>query len=266
MPVIGERGSRPLKSYNERRGGMSAKIEAKAVTKRFGEHLALDRLSLEIAPGEIFGMIGPNGAGKTTFLRILTGYWLPSEGDVFVDGRSVTRERSRVQARLGYACEQPRLYLDHRVETFLRMMGELRGLGGPALRAAVEREIERFALAEVRRRTIGVLSKGFRQRVSLAQALLHQPSLLVIDEPTVGLDPRQQLELRRTLQSLGGRHTLVLCTHLLREAETCCDRVALIDRGRLVRMASREELAAAGTLERLFLQATRLAGPAGLDA
>jgi ABC-2 type transport system ATP-binding protein len=235
---------------------MSATIEAKEVSKRFGSHLALDRLSLEVPPGEAFGLIGPNGAGKTTFLRILTGYRLPSAGDIVVDGLSVARERAQVQARLGYACEQPRLYLDHRVETFLRLMGELRGLGGPRLRAAVEREIERFALGEVRRRPIAVLSKGFRQRVSLAQALLHDPALLVIDEPTVGLDPRQQLELHQTLRSLAGLHTLILCTHQLREAESCCDRVGLIDRGRLVGMASREELRAGGTLERLFLRAT----------
>jgi ABC-2 type transport system ATP-binding protein len=242
---------------------MSAKIEIRGVSKRFGEHVALDALSLEIAPGEVFGLIGPNGAGKTTFLRILTGYWLPSEGDVYVDGCSVVRERARVQEKLGYACEQPKLYMDHRVDTFLRFLGELRGLGGARLRAAVDREIERFALGEVRRRPIRVLSRGFRQRVSLAQALLHEPPVLVIDEPTVGLDPRQQLELRRTLQSLGGRHTLILSTHQLREAEACCDRVALLDRGRLVRVASGPELGSGGSLEPLFLEATRREEDAG---
>jgi ABC-2 type transport system ATP-binding protein len=242
---------------------MSAKIVVRGVGKRFGQRDALADLSLEVSPGEVFGLIGPNGAGKTTFLRILTGYWLASEGDVHVDGFSVSRERARVQERLGYACEQPRLYADHRVETFLRFMGELRGLGGGRLRTAVEREVERFALGEVRRRPIAVLSRGFRQRVSLAQALLHEPPLLVIDEPTVGLDPRQQLELRRTLQSLGGRHTLLLCTHQLAEAEACCDRVGLLDRGRLVQVAGREELGTGGRLERLFLQATGLAAPAG---
>src|SRR5215510_5109222 len=113
---------------------MSAKIEAQRVSKRFGSLVALDALSLEIAPGEVFGIIGPNGAGKTTFLRILTGYWLASSGDVFVDGISVTRDRFKVQARLGYACEQPKLYGDHRVDSFLRMMGELRGLSGESLR------------------------------------------------------------------------------------------------------------------------------------
>ena len=235
---------------------MGARIEAKEVTKRFGEHIALSTLTLEIAPGEVFGIIGPNGAGKTTFLRILTGYWLPSTGDVFVDGTSVVHDRFAVQRRLGYVCEQPKLYHDHGVRTFLRLMGELRGLKRDALDEAVERAIVRFGLQEVQRRRIGVLSKGFRQRVSLAQALLHDPPLLVIDEPTVGLDPRQQIELRRMIQSLGSRHTVLLCTHQLLEAEVCCDRVALLDRGKLVQIATAEELRSGGSLEELFLAQT----------
>jgi ABC-type Na+ transport system ATPase subunit NatA len=182
---------------------MGAKIEAKEVTKRFGHHIALSNFSLEIDEGEIFGIIGPNGAGKTTFLRILTGYWLPSSGDVCIDGLSVVKNRFTVQKRLGYVCEQPKLYTDHGVRTFLRMMGELRGLKGVALDEAIEQAIERFGLEEVQRRRIGVLSKGFRQRVSLAQALLHDPPLIVIDEPTVGLDPRQQIELHRMIQARG---------------------------------------------------------------
>jgi ABC-2 type transport system ATP-binding protein len=136
------------------------------------------------------------------------------------------------------------------------MMGELRGLKGAALDEAIEQAIERFGLEEVQRRRIGVLSKGFRQRVSLAQALLHDPPLIVIDEPTVGLDPRQQIELRRMIQALGGHHTVLLSTHHLREAEVCCDRVALLDRGRLVQIATAEEVEMGGTLETLFLELT----------
>ncbi len=236
---------------------MGAKIEAKEVSKRFGGHVALSSLSLEVREGEIFGIIGPNGAGKTTFLRILTGYWLPSSGDVYVDGLSVVRNRFAVQAQLGYVCEQPKLYRDHSVRTFLRMMGELRGLKRADLGTAVERAIERFELEEVVRRPIAVLSKGFRQRVSLAQAMIHDPALIVIDEPTVGLDPRQQIELRSMIQSLGGQHTVVLCTHQLREAEVCCERVALLDRGRLVQIATAEEVQTGGSLEALFLDLTR---------
>jgi ABC-2 type transport system ATP-binding protein len=234
---------------------MSAKIEAKAVTKRFGDHVALDDFSLEIAPGEVFGLIGPNGAGKTTFLRILTGYWLPTSGDVWVDGVSVVESRTTVQERLGYVCEQPKLYLDHGVEVFLRLMGNLRGIPKAELSDAVERGIERFGLHEVRRRRIGVLSKGFRQRVSLAQALLHDPALIVIDEPTVGLDPRQQIELRHIIESFGGNHTVLLCTHQLPEAEATCDRVALLDRGKLVQIATAEEIRAGHSLEELFREA-----------
>jgi ABC-2 type transport system ATP-binding protein len=232
---------------------MSAKIEAQRVSKRFGSVVALDALSLEIAPGEIFGIIGPNGAGKTTFLRILTGYWLASEGDVRVDGISVTHERFRVQARLGYACEQPKLYADHRVDTFLRMMGQIRGLSRETLRESVALSVERFGLEPVLKRRIGVLSKGFRQRVALAQALLHDPDVLVVDEPTVGLDPAQQIELRRILAGFRGRHTVILCTHQLHEAEMVCDRVALLDRGQLAALATADEIRAGGSLEALFL-------------
>jgi ABC-2 type transport system ATP-binding protein len=209
-----------------------------------------------VQAGEIFGLIGPNGAGKTTLLRILTGYWLPTSGDIRVDGISVVQSPSRVQARLGYVCEQPKLYGDHRVRTFLRLMGELRGIPRRELDGAIERAVERFGLEEVLRRRIGVLSKGFKQRVSLAQALLHDPPVLVIDEPTVGLDPRQQIELRRILQGLGGHHTVLLCTHQLSEAEACCDRIGLIHRGQLVQIATVEAVRESGSLEKLFLQAT----------
>jgi ABC-2 type transport system ATP-binding protein len=235
---------------------LSAKVEAKRVTKRFGELVALDDFSIEIGGGEIFGLIGPNGAGKTTFLRLLTGYWLPTSGELYVDGRSVVTDRGAVQERLGYACEQPKLYVDHRVDSFLRLMGELRGLERAQLAEAVDRSVARFGLEEVRRRRIGLLSKGFRQRVSLAQAMLHDPPLLVVDEPTVGLDPRQQIELRRIIQALGGAHTVVLCTHQLREAEAVCDRVALLHRGRLRTITSADEVRAGSSLERLFLEST----------
>ena len=232
---------------------MSAKIEAQRVGKRFGSVVALDSLSLEISAGEVFGLIGPNGAGKTTFIRILTGYWLASEGDVRVDGVSVTRQRFRVQARLGYACEQPKLYADHRVDTFLHFMAELRGLSGARLRGAVDLAVQRLGLEPVVRRHIGVLSKGFRQRVALAQAILHEPAVLVVDEPTVGLDPAQQIELRRILAGFKGQHTVILCTHQLHEAELLCDRVALLDAGRLAALATADEIKSGGSLEELVL-------------
>ena len=232
---------------------MSARIEARNVTKQFGDHFALRNFSLDVTPGEIFGLIGPNGAGKTTFLRILTGYWLPTEGDIQVDGISVVSNPQAVRQRVGYAPEQPKLYADHRVDSFLRLMAELRGLRGVACQEAVERGIQQFDLETVRRRRIGVLSKGFRQRVSLAQALLHEPPLLVIDEPTVGLDPAQQIALRQIIQGLGGDHTVMLCTHQLSEAEACCNRVLLLRGGRSRRIATAQELASGKPLEELFL-------------
>ncbi len=232
---------------------MSAKVEARNVVKRFGDLVALSDFNLEIAPGEVFGLIGPNGAGKTTFLRVLTGFWLPTSGDVFVDGLSIVKQRFEVQKRIGYACEQPRLYTDHTVKSFLRMIGELRGISGVELNEAVDKSVERFELQPVYRRRIGVLSKGFRQRVSLAQAMLHDPELIVVDEPTVGLDPAQQIELRDIILSFRGRHTVLLCTHQLREAEFCCDRVALLDRGQLVKVSSAAEISQVGGLEELFL-------------
>jgi len=232
------------------------KIEALEVTKRFGEQTALASFSIEVAPGEIFGLIGPNGAGKTTFLRILTGYWLPTSGDIRVDGLSVIENPYPVKERMGYAAEQPKLYMDHTVEGFLRLMGEIRGLARDERKERIERMIQRFGLQPLRRRRIAVLSKGFRQRVSLAQALLHSPSLLVIDEPTVGLDPRQQIELREVIQSLRGEYTVVLSTHQLREAAVCCDRVALLDGGKLVQIARTCDLPDTESLEALFLQVT----------
>lgn len=232
---------------------MSARIEAREVSKQFGDHVALRNFSLEVEPGEVFGLIGPNGAGKTTFLRILTGYWLPTSGEVSVDGVSVVDQPERVRARIGYAPEQPKLYGDHRVDSFLRLMANLRGLRGDLREDAIERAIVRFDLEEVRRRRIGVLSKGFRQRVSLGQALLHEPPLLVIDEPLLGLDPSQQIDLRRLIQELGGDHTVLLCTHQLGVAEACCDRVVMLDRGEALRVASPQELGPGQTLEALFL-------------
>ena len=240
---------------------MSAKIEARNLCKRFGEVVALDDFSLTVDPGEVFGLIGPNGSGKTTFLRILTGYWLPSSGDVLVDGVSVTERRFSVQQRIGYACEQPALYADHTVKSFLHFMGELRGLRAAALRQAIARSVERFGLEPVVSRRIGVLSKGFRQRVSLAQALLHEPPLLVIDEPTVGLDPAQQLELRHIIQSLRGGHTVLLCTHQLQEA-AACDRVALLRAGRLAHIATADEIREGPILEQLFVESVEPGVPA----
>lgn len=218
----------------DRRSG--ARVEATALTRRFGPNTALDRLSLTIEPGEAFGLLGANGAGKTTFIRLITGYLIPTAGAVTVDGFSPVTHPGQVHARLGYVAETTRLYADLRVEQFLRFAGAVHGLSGPRLAHAVTSSIERFSLAGVARRLVGNLSKGFQQRVSLAQAFLHEPALLIVDEPTSGLDPLQQAEVDEILAGLRGERTLILCTHDLSEARRLASRVAVLRQGRLVAM------------------------------
>jgi ABC-2 type transport system ATP-binding protein len=220
------------------------RIDARDLTRRFGDHLALDRLTLAIEPGETFGLLGANGAGKTTFIRLVTGYLAPSSGAVTVDGLSPVRDARAVHARMGFVGETSRLYPELRVRGFLCFAGGARGLAGPALAEAVERTLERFGLGPVARRPIGQLSKGFQQRVSLAQAFLHDPALVIVDEPTSGLDPLQQEEARALLGSAPGRRTVVLCTHDLAEARALAGRVAVLRAGRLVALGPTAEVLA----------------------
>ena len=224
----------------ERRGG--AVVEATALTRRFGPNTALDRLSLRIEPGETLGLLGANGAGKTTFIRLITGYLIPSEGTVTVDGFSPVTRPDAVHARLGYVAETSRLYPDLRVARFLRFAGAVHGLSGDALEEALERCLERFSLRGVAHRLVGNLSKGFQQRVSLAQAFLHEPALLIVDEPTSGLDPLQQDEVDAVLSGLRGERTVILCTHDLSEARALATRVAVLRQGRLVASGPTEEV------------------------
>lgn len=218
------------------------RVVARDLSRRFGDHLALDRLCLEIEPGETFGLLGANGAGKTTFIRLVTGVLLPSSGSVHVDGLSPAKDPRGVQQKLGYVTETSRLYPELRVRGFLRFAGGARGLKGDALDAAVARILLRFDLESVCDRLVGNLSKGFQQRVSLAQAFLHDPPLLIVDEPTGGLDPLQQDEVRSILGDLRGERTVILCTHDLDEARRLTSRVAILAGGRLRRMGPTEEV------------------------
>ena len=211
-----------------------AAIEAVALTRRFGERSALAGIDLRIAAGEAFGLLGANGAGKTTFIRLLTGYLIPSSGSVTVDGSSPISDARAVHERIGFVAETSRLYPELRVRGFLRFAGGVRGLAGTPLRDAVDRAIARFMLEDVALRPIGNLSKGYQQRVNLAQAFLHDPALLIVDEPTAGLDPLQQAEVRRELREAAGLRTVLLCTHDLGEARELTTRVAVLSRGRLV--------------------------------
>ena len=229
-----------------------ARIEARGLGRRFGPHVALDNVSLSVEPGECFGLLGANGAGKTTFIRLLTGFLVPSSGVLTVDGVSPAREPGTVQARLGYVPESPRLYPELRVRDFLAFAAGLRGFRGGARRRAVAESLARFRLEPVDRRLIGHLSRGYRQRVSLAQAFLHDPTLVVVDEPSAGLDPVQREEVREILAELGGRCSLVLCTHDLGEARALSDRCGVLRRGTLVALGDSEDLLGGGNPLSLF--------------
>ncbi len=215
-----------------RRAG--AGVIARALSRRFGDRVALDRVDLQIAPRARFALLGANGAGKTTFLRLLTGFLLPTSGALTVDGISPARNPQAVHRRIGFAMEAARLYPEARVRGLLRFLGNARDLRGRALEHAVDRVIERFELASVASRRIGNLSKGFERRVALAQAFLAQPPLLVLDEPTHGLDPAQRNLVREILRGLEAERTLILCTHDLDEARALSDRAGVLDAGRLV--------------------------------
>ncbi len=209
-------------------------IEARELSRRFGPHVAVDRLSLSIPARTTFGLLGANGAGKTTFIRMVAGFLLPSAGWLRVEGLSPATRPSAVQARIGFVMETSRLYAELRVRSFLRFMGGARGLRGERLDAAVEAVLARFHLEAVCRRRIGNLSKGFQQRVSLAQAFLHDPPLVIVDEPTGGLDPLQRGDVHSILRGFEGERTVLVCTHDLEEAERLTSRVAVMHAGRLV--------------------------------
>ncbi len=231
-----------MESGSSETGAGGARVEAIALTRRFAEHVALQPLDLEIPKGEAFGLLGANGAGKTTFIRMVTGILLPSGGDVLVDGHSAARDPAEVRKRIGFVAETSRIYPDLRVRAFLRFVGASRDLAGTDLDQAIETAIARFQLEDVAGRWIGQLSKGYQQRVSLAQAFLHEPPLLIVDEPTSGLDPLQQAEVRQVLAALEGHHTLILCTHDLSEARELTRRAAVLHKGRLVTVGSTAEV------------------------
>jgi len=222
----------PATAGAERRSGVA--VEAQGLTRRFGPHVALDGLDLRIGPGEAFGLLGANGAGKTTFIRLVTGFLLPSAGTVTVDGITAAADPSGVSARIGFVAETTRLYPELRVGTFLRFAGGARGLSGSRLAEQIDAGVARFQLESSLNRPLGHLSKGLQQRVNLAQAFLHDPPLMIVDEPTSGLDPLQQEEVRSVLRALRGERTLILCTHDLGEARELTERVAVLSRGKLV--------------------------------
>ena len=208
-------------------------IEATDLSRRYGDYLAVDDVSFAVDEGEIVGILGPNGAGKTTTLRMITGFLPPSSGRIMVNGKDLLDDPVTARRDLGYLPEQVALYPDMRVSEYLAYRARLEGLGGSGGRR-IDDVVERCLLDDVRDQIIGTLSKGYRQRVGLATAILHEPKVLVLDEPTVGLDPGQIIAIRELILDLSRESTLLLSTHILPEVELLCDRVMIIDRGRIV--------------------------------
>jgi ABC-2 type transport system ATP-binding protein len=222
-----------------------AVVSLEGLSKRYGPHLAVDGVSFDVGQREVMGLLGPNGSGKTTILRILTGYLRPSAGTVRVAGFDVVRDGRAARRRVGYVPEDAPLYPHMRVNEFLEFMGRLRGLDGSTLRAAIGAASERLALRDVAETIIGRLSRGYRQRVCLAQAVLHGPDLLVLDEPTNGLDPRQIIEFRELIRGLADQCSIVVTSHILAEIARLADRVAILLGGRLLAV---RPLGAAGSI------------------
>ena len=209
-------------------------ITVQHITKRYGSHVAIEDVTFDVKQGEILGFLGPNGAGKTTTMRIITCFMPPSSGRVEVAGFDCLEHPQEVKKRIGYLPETPPLYQEMTVTEYLRFVAELKRLPTSRIHGRMAQVIEQLGLGEVSHRVISHLSKGFRQRVGLAQALIHDPPVLILDEPTVGLDPKQIIEIRELIRSLAGSHTIILSTHLLSEATTICDRVVIIHRGHIV--------------------------------
>jgi ABC-2 type transport system ATP-binding protein len=209
-------------------------ITVKGLTKRYARNTAVDHISFEIQKGQIVGFLGPNGAGKTTTMRMLTCFMPPTAGTAIVAGFDVLEEPMEVKKRIGYLPETPPLYPEMMTGEYLSFVGSLKGLRGAELKQRIDYVSERCAVADVRNKQLGKLSKGYRQRVGLAQSIIHNPEVLILDEPTAGLDPKQINETRDLIKSLAGDHTIILSTHILPEVEQICEQVIIISKGKLV--------------------------------
>jgi len=217
-------------------------IKVQGLTKRYARTVAVDNISFEVEKGQIVGFLGPNGAGKTTTMRVLTCYLPPTAGTATVAGFDVMESPMEVKRHIGYLPETPPLYPEMEVTEYLTFVGRLKGITASDVSRRVNEVTERCAVGDVRNKLIGKLSKGYRQRVGLAQAIIHNPDVLVLDEPTAGLDPKQIIETRDLIKHLAGDHTIILSTHILSEVEHSCDRVVIINKGKLVATDSVENL------------------------
>lgn len=224
-------------------------LEVKNLTKKYGENTAVENLSFTADKGHIYGFLGPNGAGKSTTMNIITGYLAPSEGSVAIDGIDILKEPVKAKRRVGYLPEIPPVYPDMTVNEYLMFAAELKKINKAERADEINRILEKVHIKEVKGRLIKNLSKGYRQRVGLSQALIGNPPLIILDEPTVGLDPLQIIEIRQLIKELEGEHTVILSSHILQEISAVCDHIMIISRGRLVASDTPERLSENGSPE-----------------
>ena len=237
-------------------------IKVNSLTKSYGKNRGIDNISFEIPEGEIVGFLGPNGAGKTTTMNILTGYLTADTGTVEIAGIDMLKQPNEAKKHIGYLPEQPPLYQAMTVAEYLNFVYELKGIKAPEREQHINKICEVIGITDVYKRVIGHLSKGYRQRVGLAQALIGDPDILVLDEPTVGLDPRQIVEIRNVIKDMGKKRTIILSTHILPEVSAICERVLVISNGVIVADDKPENLSGSAIGERSFI--VRIAGPSGV--
>ena len=217
-------------------------IEVTNLTKKYGSHTAVDHLSFRVEKGQIYGFLGPNGAGKSTTMNIITGYLAATEGTVTINGKDIQKEPEEAKKNIGYLPEQPPVYMDMTVLEYLRFAADLKKIPAQNKKAQIEEVMRKTGIEEMKNRLIKNLSKGYRQRVGLAQAILGDPAVIILDEPTVGLDPRQIIEIRELIRSLGEKHTVILSSHILSEVSAVCDHIMIISHGKLAASDSPEGL------------------------
>ena len=228
-------------------------IEASDLQRFYGNHIAVDSVNLELKAGEVLGLLGPNGAGKSTILQMLSGTLAPHAGTILINGIDLKERPTEARSHIGYLPETPPLYKDMTIREYLNYCGKLHGLKGKPLKTSVESAIDDCQLGELQKRLIGNLSKGYQQRTGIAQAILHRPPLIILDEPTVGLDPLQLEQIRNLVRELGKSHGIILSTHILQEVDAVCERVQIINKGKTVLNESLDSLRQRGqSLEDFF--------------
>ena len=237
-------------------------LAAEGLSRFYSEHCAVDNLDLKLNKGEVLGLLGPNGAGKSTTMQMLTGNLAPSRGSILINGIDLLEHPKAAKKHLGYLPEQPPVYRDLTVMEYLDYCARLHGLKGKERSQAIQQAQERCSLVEVSKRLIGNLSKGYKQRIGIAQAILHNPSVVILDEPTVGLDPLQIREIRKLIRDLGKEHSVILSTHILPEVQAVCDRVQILNRGKTV---FNDSLKGVESLEKVFFDLVYQDDPALLD-